>query len=179
MSEHWLPVVGFEGLYEVSDLGRIRSIDRIVSSGKQWRGRIRRAYRSKADRRLSIVLYRASRPTTRRVHRLVLEAFCGLCPEGMEACHYPDNDPSNCRLDNLRWDTPISNHADKIVHGTTNRGERHGMSWLIATDIERIFDLRRHGCTQQQISNWLGPHRATVSKVLRGERWGHLGFTPC
>lgn len=57
------------------------------------------------------------KPYTCAVHRLVLEAFRGTCPQGMEGCHN-DGNRANCALDNLRWDTPMNNHADKIRHGT-------------------------------------------------------------
>lgn len=49
---------------------------------------------------------------SRLVHRLVLETFIGPCPSGMEACHYPDTTKSNCKLDNLRWDTHAENAKD-------------------------------------------------------------------
>jgi len=47
------------------------------------------------------------------VHRLVLEAFVAPCPPGREACHYPNRDPSDNRLENLRWDTHTENMRDK------------------------------------------------------------------
>lgn len=53
-----------------------------------------------------------------QVHRLVLMAFVGPCPEGMEACHYPDRNPTNNNLQNLRWDTRSNNAKDAVVHGT-------------------------------------------------------------
>jgi hypothetical protein len=59
------------------------------------------------------------------VHVLVLEAFVGPRPEGMEACHDPNPDRTCNRLDNLRWDTPSANNHDKDAHGTSNKGENH------------------------------------------------------
>lgn len=52
------------------------------------------------------------------IHQLVLEAFVGACPEGMEARHFPDRDTSNNRLENLRWATHQQNIDDKKFHGT-------------------------------------------------------------
>lgn len=57
------------------------------------------------------------KPHQRYVHRTILEAFVGPCPEGMECCH-ADGDPSNNKLENLRWDTRISNIRDSMRHGT-------------------------------------------------------------
>jgi hypothetical protein len=54
------------------------------------------------------------------VHRLVLEAFVGPCPEGKEARHFPDRDPRNNRLDNLSWATRTTNQRDRDFHGTSN-----------------------------------------------------------
>jgi len=60
------------------------------------------------------------RRNRRLVHRLVLEAFVGPCPPGMECRHFPDRDPSNNQLVNLQWGTPAENYADSVVHGTAS-----------------------------------------------------------
>ncbi len=59
------------------------------------------------------------------IHRLVLMAFVGPCPNGMECCHYNDIADDN-RLDNLRWDTRKNNHVDMIRHGTVSRKITNG-----------------------------------------------------
>lgn len=121
--EEWRPIVGREGCYEVSDQGHIRSLDRVVKSSRaQWpvRGRILNPSPLRSGH-LVVDLGRAWR--SRRVHRLVLEAFAGPCPSGMEALH-GDGDPSNNRIQNLRWGTRSENIQDAIRHGThpaTNR----------------------------------------------------------
>ena len=128
--ETWKPVLGFEGHYEVSDQGRVRSLDRTVS---HWRGgtRLRRGRCLKpgvaggVGGYLHVVLMSDGKTRCNRtVHRLVLEAFVGLRPEGMQACHN-DGDPHNNALSNLRWDTPASNNADKKAHGTWQGGANH------------------------------------------------------
>jgi hypothetical protein len=123
-SETWKPVVGYEGSYEVSDQGRVRSLDRFVIT----RGGVRKRTKGKTLRTsvmntgyLQVSLGRAKTVT---VHRLVLEAFVGPAPEGSEACHYPDPDRSNSALSNLRWGTRSDNIRDCIEHGhhvMTNR----------------------------------------------------------
>lgn len=124
--ETWAPVLNYEGIYEVSDLGDVRSVDRYVprSSGKRggqnWKGRVlvqgtqRGGYRK-------VTLCRSGRMETRTVHSLVVEAFLGPRPSPeMQACHN-DGDPANNRLSNLRWDTRQSNMADKHLHGTNHQ----------------------------------------------------------
>jgi hypothetical protein len=120
MNETWLPVPGYESLYEVSDHGRVRSMDRLQRRGPApgmcyRRGRILKPMRSTVGR-LKVGLYSGGARRMFLIHRLVLEAFVGPCPDGMEACHY-DDDPDNNHLSNLRWDTRLANRADLVRNG--------------------------------------------------------------
>jgi len=79
-----------------------------------------------------------------RVHRLVLEAFVGPCPEGME-CRHLDGDPSNNRLENLRWGTPAENTEDKRKHGRHTSKARyytHEGKTLILKDWARLKNVK-------------------------------------
>lgn len=118
MNETWLPVVGFEGRYEVSDLGRVRSLDRkVLNNGTPVviKGVV---LRPSADSkgRLQVRPMREGRGALTFVHRIVLEAFVGPCPEGMVCCHW-DDDPTNNALANLRWDTQSENMRDQARNG--------------------------------------------------------------
>lgn len=114
--EEWRPAVGFEGRYEVSDLGRVRSL--LPTSGTNG-GRRRGAPDGVLKPTPSGKYYTVSlgRRNTRTVHTLVLEAFVGPCPEGLEACHN-NGDHADNTLGNLRWDTRSENAKDKTRHGT-------------------------------------------------------------
>lgn len=114
--ERWLPVAGYEGIYEVSDLGRARSLARRDARGHVRRGKLL-APRTNARNRLAVALYRDRVRTDVQIHRLVLEAFVGPRPEGLEGCHW-NGDPTDNRLVNLRWDTRKANSADSVRHGT-------------------------------------------------------------
>lgn len=95
--------------YVVSDLGRIRSP----------RGNILKPYTLKSGhQQVSLGKVRGQ-----YVHRLVLEAFIGPCPPGMQACHW-DDDPSNNALSNLRWGTPSDNGHDRTRNGRNPMAER-------------------------------------------------------
>lgn len=126
MSERWLPVVGWEGYYEVSDQGRVRSVDRTIirSDGgpRFWRGRVLAAGTNRHGYPL-VALSRSSDISSKKVHRLVLEAFVGPCPDGMEACHN-DGNWANAELVNLRWDTPSANQHDRVRHGHNHRANQ-------------------------------------------------------
>ncbi|MDP7729481.1 NUMOD4 motif-containing HNH endonuclease [Mycobacterium sp. TY813] len=119
--ERWLPVVGYEGLYEVSDMGRVRSVYRVVTlkNGRRRRapGRVLKLIRHNGrGNHLVVSLFENNRGKQVLVHHLVLDAFVGPRPEGMVCCHN-DGDGSNNRVGNLRWDTYGENNLDLVRHG--------------------------------------------------------------
>ncbi len=107
------------------------------------------------------------------VHRLVLEAFVGPCPEGMEACHN-DGDRLNNQISNLRWDTRKANQADRIKHGTDGRGERAGSSKLKTIDVVAIRKRSDAGESQASIQKDFPINQSTVCRIINGKRWAHL-----
>lgn len=119
--EEWRPVPGWEGLYSVSDLGRVRSEDRVTSgrngTPRRAYGRVLRPTREPHG----YMTVGLSRPRTRRqkvyVHDLVLTAFRGPRPDGDQCCH-GDGTRDNNRLSNLRWGTVSDNAFDAVRHGT-------------------------------------------------------------
>src|SRR5690554_6644093 len=114
--ERWAAVAGYQGLYEVSDSGDVRSLDRLDAQGNRIKGRVLRPD-ARPSGHLRVTLCRDS--TTQRfwVHRLVLSAFVGPRQAGMEGCHN-DGDPTNNAVSNLRWDTKTANAQDRRKHGT-------------------------------------------------------------
>lgn len=130
-AERWLPIPEWEGYYEVSDQGRVRSLDREVT---HWRG----GRRLNRGRVLSVRALRRgyprvnlSRPGLREevaVHVLVLTAFVGRRPLGHEACH-GDGSRSNNLLPNLRWDTSTENKYDNVRNGTHHYAKRGACKW--------------------------------------------------
>jgi hypothetical protein len=117
-SESWLPVVGWVGLYDVSDWGRVRSVERVVAFGAQTRrvpSRILTPGRT-VKGVLYVILSGNGRRQNRSVHLLVLETFVGPRPDGLEGCHW-DDDSENNHLSNLRWDTHSANGRDAVRNG--------------------------------------------------------------
>lgn len=110
----------------------------------------------------------------RRVCRLVLEAFVGPCPDGMEACHDPDPNPANNTLSNLRWDTPAGNAADCTRHGRRPRGSSHGNAKLTEADVRVIKRRLAAGDRQQDIADDLGVSKSAIGWIARGQTWAHV-----
>jgi hypothetical protein len=104
--ERWRPIPGFQGRYEVSDLGRVRSLQFRSVQGPE-------IMKSSLNYSGYHVLTLGSNPKRQfRLHCLVLEAFVGPRPAGMQGCHNDSNKDHNW-LSNLRWDTPKGNIADR------------------------------------------------------------------
>ena len=127
LAERWAPIPGYEGHYEASDFGNIRSLDRRIPHRRNGtvrvHGRRMKQYSDPNDGRRYVRLTVENDSHVMRVHRLVLMTFVGPCPEGMEGCHN-NGDASDNRLENLRWDTPSENMYDKGRHGTDPQRNR-------------------------------------------------------
>ncbi|WP_338836323.1 NUMOD4 domain-containing protein [Gordonia polyisoprenivorans] len=108
--EEWRAIPGYVGVYEVSDLGRIRSLDRtMVSAIGHTTHRSGQPISPARDSKGHLVVSLYGRDHTKRsfrVHRLVLAAFVGPCPPGHEALHRNSRTDDN-RLANLTWGTPV------------------------------------------------------------------------
>jgi hypothetical protein len=108
------------------------------------------------------------------VHRLVLEAFVGPCPDGMQACHIDGNQTNN-RLSNLRWDTPRENSRDRITHGTQARGERCGNSKLTEEIVRAARNERiANGTHYYKIARKYGVATGVMFSAITGRTWAHV-----
>jgi hypothetical protein len=169
MTEEWRDVVGYKGRYMVSSLGRVKSLPNKIRRSE----RILKTGIAKKLGYPTVALIRDEegryRQRTFYVHRLVLEAFVGPCPNGME-CRHGDGNRANPHLDNLCWGTVSSNQMDRIGHGTSNRGEKNGRSALTTGDVMEI--KRRVGKEKDaSIAKDFGVHEFTIAKIRRGETW--------
>ncbi len=126
-SEEWRDIAGYEGFYQVSDLGRVRSLDRIIERRTgpcKQSGRILKPGTKGQEKYLAVNLCQYGEMKFWCVHILVLEAFVGPRPEGMQCCHGPAGSSINC-VSNLSWGTRSKNQGeDKRRDGTSNTGTR-------------------------------------------------------
>lgn len=176
-SEIWKPVVGYEGLYEVSNLGRVRNLPRFVNSKNGSlalkRGRILGQHTTKkgyVEARLSNL----GKTKTFRVNRLVCEAFRGPAPIGCEAAHL-DGSRNNNASENLCWKTPLENAADKRRHGTKLEGETAYLTKLTEAEVLAIRAkyVPRYGALTE-LGREYGVTNAAILAIVQRKNWKHI-----
>lgn len=163
-AEVWRPVVGYEGLYEVSNLGRVRSL-------RGARPKVMKGYITKKG--YHRILFCVRRKTRKRfAHHLVLEAFVGPCPDGQQARHLDDDKLRN-ELENLAWGTSVQNTADAIRNGVFPIGERAGSAKLT---VEAVRAIRRADPKTQDtdLARLYGVTHTTIASARSGRSWVHV-----
>jgi NUMOD4 motif/HNH endonuclease len=171
--ECWKAVLGWEGLYEVSDQGNVRSIrrERMTNFGERFYGG--GAVKPIMGTRKYLVVNLTS-PDGRRkqyfLHKLVLEAFIGPRPNGMQACH-GNGIRTDCSLVNLRWDSIKANHADKVAHGTAQRGERGSNAKYTEATVRTILAEK---LTAKEASIRFSIPISTAEKIVSRTTWKHV-----
>lgn len=120
----------------------------------------------------TVKLAKNGKTTSFRLHSVVLRAFVGDRPEGMEGCHN-NGSVTDCRLINLRWDTKQGNCNDTVRHGRSTRGEKHAHAKITESIVLAI--RRRHACesiTQTALAREYGLSITHVCAIIHGKRWG-------
>lgn len=171
--EVWKEIPGSVG-YEVSDHGRVRSY---FKKGNH------RDKRSEYPRTLSTAgkggYLTVSIPNeqgnyqTKAVHRLVMLAFVGEPPLGMEVAHL-NGDPTDARLSNLAYVTHVENEAHKLAHGTATLGERNGASKLLGWQVTEMRYLASMSVPQGKIAALFDVNQKYVRQVLARRIWPDL-----
>lgn len=175
--EIWKPIPGYEG-YEASSHGRIRSFWKSLGGKKRgW------TLDNKPQKILTVSLQKwgyfrvclskEGHFHHLKVHRLVLLAFIGPCPPGMQACHI-DGNPANNHLDNLKWDTPKVNMADRDKHGTTSKGEKRWKSKLTAENVRNIRDMATQGYSQANLAKLFSVNDSVINRIIHRKSWKHI-----
>ncbi len=177
--EEWRPVVGYEGSYEVSSLGNVRSVDREV---EQWVGTTR-AVRTLRGRPMRLIVsygYRKvglSQPAQKQrlifVHRLVAEAFLGPMPSLQHQVAHGNGARHDNRLGNLRWSTPADNSADKARHGTLIFGEDHYDRRLTREQVRQIR-ARSGPRTDCALAREYGVSSTAIRAIRLRKNWKQL-----
>lgn len=114
------------------------------------------------------------RGVRRYVHQLVLEAFIGPCPDGMEARHFPDRNPTNNAASNLLWGTHRQNILDQREHRTDNAGERNGQAKLTNETAKSMKTDLAAGMSCSVAAKKYKISRTQARRIAAGARWGHI-----
>ncbi len=182
IAEEWRPVPSAEGRYEVSSLGRIKSLRRVVSCGIR-KGEI--AYRTVPEKILKpgldsdgyaqvlIAPKEGDKFKTTKIHQLVALAFLGPKPQGQWVLHGPNGKEDNS-VQNLYYGTPAQNVRDKWRDGTVIIGESHHKAKLKEADVIEIRELHAHGLTHKEIAKHYGVYHTAITKIISGQNWKWL-----
>ena len=168
--EVWRAIPGYDG-YEVSSIGRVRSLDRIISDGRQLRGRVLKTWA--AGRGYRYVCLGAQAKLG--VHRVVALSFIGEPPKGKNEAAHLNGDPSDNRADNIVWASRSENEQHKRLHGTYARPvnyykpgqKRRGPSASRHPQADEIKRLRAGGATISHLAEMFGMSKSGMFGVLR------------
>jgi len=171
MEEIWKDVIGYEGKYQVSNQGQVRSL-RYRNTDKV---KVRRSSTTNKGYGL-IILSKDNRSRSFRVHRLVYEAFNGVTE--LLVLH-KDGNPQNNNIDNLYAGTQKQNIADSIKHGTHSslsyKGENHPRATITWEQVNEIRRQSRSGRSISSIAKMLGIKHNTVWRVVNNRNWKERG----
>ena len=166
--EIWKDVPGFEGLYAVSDLGHVKSLERVTRGGAMLvPERILKPAKATRGGYDVVQLHNHGRRTLRTVHSLMAAAFIGARPPGLDICHRNDDRIND--LDNLRDDIRAGNIADAMRNGRTPKGVAH---WNAKMTLEKADEIRaayagKRG-TMAELGDDFGVTASTIHRVVRG-----------
>ena len=172
--EEWRPLIGYEGIYEISNFGSIRSLTRVVPM-KDGRTKtvaakiLKRRIDDKGSGYVYTSLCRDGVTTKSNVHQLVLLSFVGP-PNGLWALHR-DGDRANSALTNLYYGTPAQNSKDMVRHGNSLRGEDNHESVLTQELVQWIKESRQSSI---ELGLAIGVHHSTIRSVRTGRNWGWM-----
>jgi len=175
--EIWRDVVGYKGVYEVSDLGRVRSLDRVVDGPRVRqgiKGKVLRMSLSYGYER--VYLCQNGLPKPFYVHGLVSAAFIGPRPVGRKINHI-DGDKLNSRPLNLKYVTQSENALRSYRTGLSKAmvGVKNPHAKLAEADVLAIRDTyAAGGVTMQKLSNKYGVNCSIICGIIHRKRWAHL-----
>lgn len=166
--EEWRPVAGYEGFYEVSSCGRVRTI----GGGKaRSHGRILKATLGTTGYlRVSLSVSNVSR--TKKVHRLVAEAFLGPPPLRGYVLH-KDGNPQNNRVKNLCYGDARQNLADAIQHGTWKPAQGESAPTSKLTE-QIVREVRQSSQSAAALARQYNVDAKTIWSAKNGRSWKHV-----
>jgi len=178
--EKWLPVKGYNDLYSVSNFGRVKSEDRTVLKKTRWGGVSYHRLLGKvinpgvkSNGYLFVGLSKNNIKKYRMVHTLVIEAFVGDRPNGMDVSH-EDNDKTNNHISNLCYKTHYENVLDRARHGVERKGETVPTSVLSEEQVKSIRLLSAKGASNRDLADKYGIGIHQIRRIVKRKQWRHI-----
>lgn len=176
--EIWKDVPGYEGYYQVSDQGRVKSVARTVTVprtkwGVEGKRKVNEAVMSlQTDRRSRVFVALRKDGSSKRftVASLVAAAFIGPRPEGLLVLH-GDGDSTNNHADNLRYGDHYDNIEDARQHGTLTQGEKQ---WLAKLTSDEVKFIRITSLSGVYLAAQYGVTPACISAIRQRKNWKHV-----
>ena len=156
MQEVWKAIPGYEGRYEVSDQGRVRSINKLLVLSSVSGG-----YKGVS----------LGKNNSKLVHRLVALAFIGAPPAGKRLVLHGNGDRVDNRLTNLRYGDHNDNAADAKLHGTQVKGDRQHAAKLTT---EQVQEIRASNDAYLVLAKKFAVTSACISAVVKRKNWRHV-----
>lgn len=178
MQEIWKSILGYEGLYEISNTGKVRSLDRIVRSRwgteKPIKGGLK-AFAKNSQGYKSVHVYKDGEMRRAYVHRLVALGFLPN-PKNLPQVNHLDGVKANNAASNLEWCTGTSNcmHAVRTNLYETAKGEISGNAKLTEADVRDARRRAAQGEMHKDIAAILGVGRKAITKIVNHQRWKHI-----
>lgn len=172
--EKWKPIAGF--FNEVSNLGRVRSVTHKAGNGKTYQGKILKPIITKSGYvNVCLTTGENENRITKRVHRLVAEAFCEN-PEDKDEINHKDGDKENNRAENLEWVTRNENEQHAYDNNLIKvlKGSEKPCAKLDEEDIRNIRKEYENGCLQIELAEEYGVARQTISSIVTRKAWTHV-----
>lgn len=171
MTEIWKPIPGYEGKYEVSSMGRVKSLARTCKlTGRTVSERVLKSLLS-GNGYAQVCLWKDGVSKRVLVHRVVMEAFVGPCPEDLIVLHGPRGKHDNT-LESLSYGTRSKNaKEDKIRDGTHIYGSRTYNAIMNETIVAEMIHLKRHGWTYKDLSAYYKIKHRTIKAAVTGMTW--------
>lgn len=170
MTEQWEPVPEWEGVYEVSSLGRVR---RILPCKGTHPGRLLKQFANPGGYP-TVSLSKNNKSASCMVHRAVAIAFHGPPPSPGSEVNHLNGDKGDNRAMNLEWSTRADNAAHAARLGLMATGSDHGNSRLSEDDVRAIKERLAAGEMQKEIAADYGVHKGTVWDIAHGKTWGSV-----
>lgn len=168
-TEQWRSIAGYEGIYAISDFGNVMSMD---YKGSGLPGLLKPLCGAKY---LRVCLCRNGKESYASIHSLVMLAFVGIRPAGMQINH-KDGVKKNNSLSNLEYCTSQENNLHALRNGlrALPNGERHWRAKLTEAKIMEIRSYIAAGMSQKAIAEMMAVSASTISYINSGRRWGHM-----